>query len=162
MQYSVDVSGEYQKAKSKNLRFSLLFSFILTVTLVCDTLLVILTKEDYIISFIIASVVTVLFCWFAIFFFSVLFRDINARYRFFKSYDGGLKPIEQVEFIKVIDELTYVNGLYVYPIYVRCINGMEAKEKIIYSFKKDFVFKEGDKFTIMTYQRILMKAGWGK
>ena len=98
-----------------------------------------------------------LFSWFAIFFFSVIYGEINAKYRYFKGYDSGIKPVEEVEFIRQEKVLFPVNGLYVYPIRVRFLIGINQTEKMIYSLDQlDCV--EGDKFTIETYQRILIKA----
>lgn len=158
MSYSVDVSFEYQKAKSINLRYSLLVALILTLVLITDVLLVALAKENYLVNFIIAAVITVLFSWFMIFFFTNIFKDINAKYRFYRGYESGLKPAEEVEFIKKEETLSYVNGLYVYPLYLRFFDGLVAKEKVIYTLDNSLKYQEGDKLTITTYQRILMKA----
>ena len=65
MIYSVDVGDEYKKSKSKLLRYSLLFALILTITLVADTLLIIFSKERYIVSLIIAIVITSIFSYFS-------------------------------------------------------------------------------------------------
>ena len=158
MSYRVDVSFEYQKAKSTNLRYSLLVALILTVVIVADVLLVTLAKENYLVNYIIASVITVLFAWFAIFFFTNIFKDINDKYRFYRGYESGLKPVEEVEFIKKEDTLCYVNGLYVYPLHLRFFDGLVEKEKVIYTLDNSLKYQEGDKLTITTYQRILMKA----
>ena len=158
MSYRVDVSFEYQKAKSTNLRYSLLVALILTLVLIADVLLVILAKENYSVNFIIAAVITVLFSWFMIFFFTNIFKDINAKYRFYRGYESGLKPAEEVEFIKKEETLSYINGLYVYPLYLRFFDGLVAKEKVIYTLDNSLKYQEGDKLTIPTYQRILMKA----
>ena len=61
-------------------------------------------------------------------------------------------------FIKKEEELTYLNGLYVYPLLVRFISGITETEKIIYIYQDDVKFVEGDKLTITTYQRILIEA----
>lgn len=156
--YCVDVNYEYQEAKSKAFKLSLLFSIILTLVLLADVLLVVLSKEDYLVCLIIAIAITILFAWFAIYFFTNIFNDVNARYRYFKGYESGLKPIEEVEFISIKDELCYVNGLYVYPVIVNYIDGINKKEKIIYSLNKSLNYQEGDKLTIATYQRILLQA----
>ena len=132
MDYSVDVKYEYENAKKVFLRYSLIFSSIFTLVLLGDTLLVILAGEDYLINLIVAIAISVLFGWFAIFFFSIMFNDINARYRYFKGYESGIKPTDEVVFIHKFDELGYVNGLYVYPIAVRYFEGLEQKDKIIY------------------------------
>ena len=87
-----------------------------------------------------------------------MFNDINARYRYFKGYESGIKPTDEVVFIHKFDELGYVNGLYVYPIAVRYFEGLEQKDKIIYAFKNDLEYEAGDKLTITTYQRILIKV----
>ena len=157
MDYSVDVVGEYQKVKSKYFRLSLLFSLILTAVLVVDALLIILSKESYKVQLIIAIVITILFSWFAIYFFVNIYRDVNARYRYFKGYDSGLKAVEEVEVLRKGDELTMVNGLYVYPLYIRCFAGLDSRDKIVYSLE-EVNYQEGDKLTITTYQRILVKA----
>ena len=158
MVYRVDVSDEYQRSKSRVFRYTLLFSLCLTFTLLTDALLIILTKGDYIVSLSIAIVVTVLFSWFAIYFFTNMFNDVNAYYRFFKSYESGIKATEEVEVIKKDDELTLVNGLYVYPIYIKCFDGLTIQEKIIYTLDKNYKYLEGCRYTITTYQRIIIEA----
>ena len=157
MDYSVDVNGEYQKVKSKFFRISLLFSLILTAVLVADALLIILSKESYKVQLIIAIVITILFSWFAIYFFVNIYSDVNARYRYFKGYESGLKAIEEVEVLKKGNELTLINGLYVYPLYIRSFAGINSQDKVVYSLEETN-YQPGDKLTITTYQRILLKA----
>lgn len=158
MNYSVDVKSEYAKAKSKMLRSSLLFSLIFTITIVVDILLVALANEEYLVNLIISCVITVLFVWYAIFVFGNIYNDINARYRYFKGYNSGITPTEEVEFLKKSDELCFINGLYVYPIYVRYFIGINVQDKVIFAFNNDLNYEMGDKLTITTYQRILIKA----
>ena len=156
--YRVDVGNEYQQSKSSFLKWSLLFSLIFTIVIVGDVLLVVLANEDYLVNLIIAITISILFAWASIYFFTNIYNDVNARYRYFKGYDSGLHPVEEVVYLKKSDELCYVNGLYVYPLIVRYISNLKAEEKIIYTFTKDLDLSEGDKLTITTYQRILIKA----
>ena len=157
MHYSVDVNREYQKVKSKFLRLALLFSFILTAVIVADVLLILLSKENYMIELIIAIVLSILFTWFAIYFFTNIYVDVNNRYRYFKGYENGLKPVDEVIFLEHSDEISYVNGLYVYPLIVKYVDNLAGTDKIIYSFDK-INLEKGDKLTITTYQRIILKA----
>ena len=158
MDYSVDVTYEYQKARSVFLKWSLLFSGVLTAVIVGNVLLVMLAGEYYTVNLVISIIVTILFMWFAIYFFSNIYGDINSRYRYFKGYESGIKPIEEVEFLKKSDELCYINGLYVYPVYVRYAIGLNRIDKVIFAFNNDIKFEMGDLLTITTYQRILLKA----
>ena len=158
MLYSVDINEEYKKSRSKLIRYTLLFSLVLTVTLTADTLLVVLTKGNYIVSLIIAIAITSLFSWFAIYFFTNIYSEINARYRYFKSYDSGVKSVEEVQFISKDDGLCYVNGLYVYPIRIRSYDGLKVVDKLIYTLNENLDYKVYDKLTITTYQRILIEA----
>lgn len=158
MHYSVDVNNEYQIIKKKLFRLSLLFSLILTVVIVADVLLVTLSKEDYVVCYIISIVISILFAWFAIFFFTNIYNEVNARYRYFKGYESGLKPTDEVLFIKQSEELCYVNGLYVYPLFVSFVSNLDTKDKIIYTLSKKLNFAAGDKLTITTFQRILIEA----
>ena len=157
--YSVNVNKEYQIIKSKLFRSSLLFSLIFTVVLVSDVLLVVLANEDYLVNLIISIVISVLFIWFAIYFLSNVYSDMNAKYRYYKGYEGGLKPTDEVIFIKMSDELCYINGLYVYPLMVKYItNTLKEEDKIIFTLNKDLGYVEGDKLTVTTYQRIIIQA----
>ena len=155
--YQVDVKQEYQKAKSNYLRLSLIFSSIFTCVLVADVLLILLAGEDYRINLIIAIIVSILFLWFAIYFFTNIYPDINNIYRYFKGYDSGLKPTDEVIFLEYSDELAYINGLYVYPLIVKYVSNLEGTDKIIYSFENNLNVKKGDKLTVVTYQRIILK-----
>ena len=157
MSYVLDVNNEYQLVKSKLLRLSLLFTLMLTLVLVGDVLLVALAGENYLPQLIISIVITILFSWFAIYFFTNIYSDINNRYRYFKGYESGLKPTEEVEYLKQSDELCYINGVYVYPLYVRYSQGLSKVDKVIFSFDH-LHFEDGDKLTITTYQRILIEA----
>ena len=157
--YSVNVNKEYQIIKSKLFRSSLLFSLIFTIVLVADVLLVTLANEEYLVNLIISIVISVLFTWFAIFFLSNIYSDMNAKYRYYKGYEGVLKPTDEVIFIKMSDELCYINGLYVYPLMVKYItNTLKEEDKIIFTQSKDLGYVEGDKLTITTYQRIIIQA----
>ena len=158
MHYSVDVSHEYQTIKSKLFRISLLFSIILTIVIVTDVLLVTLSKENYLPCLIIAVVLTTLFAWFSIYFFTNIYNEANLQYRYFKGYDSGLHPVEEVEFLSRSDELCYINGLYVYPVYVRYLSNLSAQDKVIFALNKDLHYEMGDKLTISTYQRVIISA----
>lgn len=158
MTYCVDVSNEYRKSKSKILGISLLFSIILTVVIIGDILLITLSKDNYLVSMILAIILTVVFSWFAIFFFTNVFSEVNAEYRYYRGYESGLKPTDEVEFLKQSEELCYINGLYVYPIYVRYKSNLNVQDKIIFSFNKNLGYEMGNKLTITTYQRVLVKA----
>ena len=158
MDYSVDVSHELKSVQSKLFRLSLMFAIILTIIITADVLLVVLAKEDYLVNLIISIVITILFSWFAIYYFFNIYSEVNNKYRFFKGFDSGIHPTEEVEFIKTNGDITYINGLYAYPIEVKYFNGLGSKNKVIYVLKENINFSEGDKLTITTYQRILVKA----
>ena len=158
MDYQVDVSFEYQRAKSIFLRWSFLFSFVLFLVIIGDVLLITLSHEDYLVNFIIASVITVLFSWGALYFFTIIYSDVNAKYRYFKGYESGLKETEEVEFLSQSAELCHINGVYAYPLYVRYKIGLNVQDKVIFTFKNNLTYQMGDKLTITTYQRVLIQA----
>ena len=158
MRYSVDVSHEYQLIKTKFLRLSLLFSLILTLVILGDVLLITLSKENYLPQLIIAIVITILFAWFSVFFFTNIYNETNSQYRYFKGYNSGLQPVEEVEFLSQSEEVCYINGLYVYPVYVRYMTNLSAQDKVIFTLKEKLPFESGEKLTIKTYQRVLMDA----
>ena len=157
MNYQLDVSKGYQVSKKHFLLLSLLFSLIFTVVLISDVLLVVLSNENYIVALIISIVITVLFAWFAIYFFYNIYSDVNNEYRFYKGYESGLKEIGEVIYINQDTELTYINGLYAYPVHVAYLNGLEKTNKVIYTIEK-LDYRQGDKLSIITYRRILVKA----
>ena len=158
MTYSVDVSNEYQKAKSRLFRYSLAFSLLLTALLVGDVLLVVLANEEYLVNLIISIIITILFIWFAIYFFTNIYSELNAQYRYYKGYDSGIQSTDEIVVLKKSDELCYINGLYAYPLMVKYVSTLGEQDKIIYALDKDLDLLEGDKLTITTYQRILIKA----
>ena len=158
MSYAVDVPFEYEQSKSKLFKASLLFSAIFTLIIVGDVLLVVLSGEEYLPQLIISIVITILFTWFAIFFFTNIYSDLNSRYRYFKGYESGLKSDDEVVFVKSLGLLEHVNGVYVYPLMVKYVTNLTSEVKTIYTFEKDLPFQEGDKLTIRTYQRVLLKA----
>ena len=158
MNYSVDIQYEYQMAKSAFLRWSLLYSLVFTLVLVSDILLVSLAGEYYTVNLVISVIITSIFMWLSIFFFSNIYGEVNNRYRYFKGYESGLKANEEVEFLKKSDELCYINGLYAYPVYVRYSVGLSKTDKVIFVLTNDIGFEMGDNLTITTYQRILIKA----
>lgn len=158
MNYSVDIQYEYQMAKSAFLRWSLLYSLVFTLVLVGDILLVSLAGEYYTVNLVISVIITSIFMWLSIFFFSNIYGEVNNRYRYFKGYESGLKANEEVEFLKKSDELCYINGLYAYPVYVRYSVGLSKTDKVIFALNNDIGFEMGDRLTITTYQRILIKA----
>ena len=158
MIYRVDVGHEYQSVKSKLFRISLLFSIIFTLVIIGDVLLITLSKENYLVPMIISIVISILFVWFAIYFFTNIFSDVNNQYRYFKGYESGLHPTDEVEFLKQSDELCYINGLYVYPLFVRYKSNLNVQDKVIFTFAEKLNYQMGDKLTITTYQRILVEA----
>ena len=158
MSYEVDVKYEYELSKAKFLKLSLLFSALLTIVIVAIVLMIVLTKEDYLPFLIISIVISVLFVWFAIFFFTIIYNEINAKYRYFKGYDSGIKPTDEVIFLRKNDEVCLINGLYVYPVHVKYVSTLKEETKVIYTLANQLNFDNGDKLTIETYQRILIKA----
>lgn len=158
MNYQMDVSKGYQAAKKSLFRLSLLFSLLLTAVLIADVLLVVLTNENYLVNLIISIIITVSFTWFAIYFFYNIYDDVFGEYRFYKGYDSGLKENEEAIFKEQINELTYINGLYAYPVHITVIHGLEQVDKVIYTVNKDLGYQDGDKLSVMTYSRILVKA----
>ena len=151
MNYQMDVSKEYQTARKSLFTLSLLFSLLFSVVLIADVLLVVLANEDYLVNLIISIVISILFVWFVIYFFSNIFNDVNEKYLFYRGYESGLKEEGEVELVSIDDELRYMNGLYVYAVSVRYINGLERIDKIIYSVNKDLGFRVGSKLSITTY-----------
>ena len=111
-------------------------------------------------KFIIAIIISILFAWGAIFFFPNFYNEIFQKYLFYKGYESGLKETAEVEFDKEIDEPVNrdKNGLYLYPVHVTYIDGLTRTNKVIYALEKNLDFKKGDKLTITTYQRIIIKA----
>ena len=158
MKYAKDVAHEYQVVKSKLFRLSLLFALLLSAIIIADVLLVTLSKENYVPFMIISMVLTILFVWFAIFFFINIYNEVNAQYRYYKGYESGLKPVEEVELLQISEEPCYMNGLIVYPLFVKFISTLSTQDKIIYRLDKSINFAPGDKLTITTYQRILLSA----
>lgn len=158
MNYNVDVKQEYEKARSIFLRWSLAFSCLFTFVIIADVILILLAGEYYTVNMVISIIITIIFVWIAIFFFTNIYGDINNRYRYFKGYESGLKSNEEVEFLRKSDELCYINGLYVYPVYVRYSVGLNKIDKVIFAFSNDINFEMGDELTITTYQRILIKV----
>lgn len=158
MSYEVDVKHEYELSKAKFLKLSLLFSALLTIVIVAIVLMIVLTKEDYLPFLIISIVISVLFVWFAIFFFTIIYNEINAKHRYFKGYDSGIKPTDEVVFLRKNDEVCLINGLYVYPVHVKYVSTLKEETKVIYTLANQLNFDNGDKLTIETYQRILIKA----
>ena len=69
-----------------------------------------------------------------------------------------LKENDEVIFKEQINELTYINGLYAYPVHITVINGLEKVDKVIYTVNKDLGYQDGDKLSTVTYSRILVKA----
>ena len=154
----MDVSKECASAKKTLFMLSLVFTLLFTLIILADVLLIALAGEDYIVNLILAIVISVLFTWFSIYFFSNIYSEANNKYRYYRGYESGLKPIEEVEFLKKSDELCYINGLYVYPVYVRYAIGLSRQDKVIFSTINTLDYQMGDKLTITTYQRILIKA----
>ena len=158
MTYSVNVSNEYQKAKSRLFRYSLAFSLLLSTLIIGDVLLVVLANEEYLVNLIVSIIITILFTWGAIYFFFNIYTELNAKYRYYKGYDSGIQSTDEIVVGKKSDELCYINGLYAYPLMVKYVSTLGEQDKIIYTLDKDLDLAEGDKLTITTYQRILIKA----
>ena len=157
MNYQLDISKEYQTARKKVTLLSLAFSLIFSLILIADVLLVIFANEDYKLNLIIAIIISILFTWGAIFFFPNFYNEVFAKYSFYRGYESGLKEISEVVFDKEIDEPVVKNGLYTYPVHVTYIDGLEKTNKVIYVTEK-LNFKKGDKLTVTTYQRVIIKA----
>ncbi len=158
MNYQMDVSKGYQAAKKSLFRLSLLFSLLFSAVLIADVLLVVLANENYLVNLIISIIITISFTWFAIYFFYNIYDDAYGEYRFYKGYESGLKENKEVIFNEQVHRQIYINGLYAYPVHVTVIDGLERIKKNVYTIEKDLGYKDGDKLTIETYGRILVKA----
>ena len=161
MNYQLDISKNYQSARKRMTLLSLSFSLVFSLVLIADVLLVIFANEDYKLNLIIATIISILFTWAAIFFFGNFYNEALEKYLFYKSYESGLKEEAEVIFEKQIDKqvmTTNRNGLITYPVHVTYIDGLTKTHKVICTVEKDLGFKEGDKLTIITYQRVIIKA----
>ena len=99
----MDISNEYQKAKSILFRYSLGFSLLMTAVIIGDVLLIVLAGEEYLVNLIISIIITILFTWIAIYFFTNIFNDVNAKYVYYKGYESGLKEEGEVELVDIDD-----------------------------------------------------------
>ena len=160
MTYQLDIGKEYLNARKMMRVFSISFALLFSLVLIADVLLVVFANEDYLINLIIAIIISILFAWFSIFFIPNFYNDAFNKYKFYKGYESGIKEVAEVEFVKEEVELTNTNknGLYTYQVYVTYIDGLTRTDKVICSFNKDLGFKKGDKLTITTYRRVIVKA----
>lgn len=116
----------------------MLFVLLLVITLTGDSLLIIYSPKNYVCNMVFAILLTVAFCFYTIFFFTVINPVIGNYYKFFLSCVSEEEQIDYVVVKNVSKQLVEYNGLELYQVEVEYQpDSYRLYTKIMFSFSSD-------------------------
>ena len=153
----VDIEKGLYGAGYKKRRHFILFvlSTILTIALV--VLLMITSKEKYILELIFTIFVSVIYLIYLIFYFTVIRRVLQADLRFFEGAKKAELSEYDVEIHSISEKVKEYNGREYYVVEAKVYENLREEDKIFYA-PKTFSFKNNQKATIQTFGSIIINV----
>ena len=153
----VDIEkGLYGAAYKKRRHFILfILSTMLTVALVI--LLMLTSKQKYVLELIFTILISVAYLIYVVFYFTVIRRVIKADLRFFEGASKAELSEYDVEIQSISEEIKEYNGREYYVLEARVDENLKEEDKIFYVPSK-FSFKKDQKARIYVYGSIIINV----
>ena len=153
----VDIEKGLYGAEIKKRRHFILFlvSTILVISIVL--ILMLASKQNYIVELIFTIFFSVIYLVYLIFYFTVIKRCLNAELRF---YEGAKKADLSEEFCEILsisEEVKEYNGLEYYVVEAKVDEYYKKVDKIFYAPTK-FKFKKNEKLIFHTFGSIIISV----
>lgn len=156
MNKMVDLNKDYEALKKKRLTYSLTMSAILLICLVGCYLLIKYSSEKYILNLIGCVILSVIALFSLTFYLINIYSVLNKRISFYSSLNEGEVETSVISLVSIEEEIENDKHLHLYPLNVEVFDNLDKDEKVIFSFLKEVPFKEGKKYRVKTYQRIII------
>ena len=153
----VDIEkGLYGAAYKKRRHFILfLLSTIFSFALVL--ILMLTSKQKYVLELIFTILVSVVYLFYAIFYFTVIRRCLQAELRFYEGASKAELSEYDVEIRSISEKVKEYNGLEYYVLEAKVDENLKEEDKIFYVPSK-FSFKKNQKAVLYVYGSIVIKV----
>ena len=153
----VDIEKGLYGAGYKKRRHFIIFilSTILTISLV--VLLMLTSKEKYILELIFTILFSVIYLLYVVFYFTVIRRVINADLRFFEGAKKAELSEYDVEIQRISEKVKEYNGREYYVVEAKVFENLREEDKIFYA-PKTFTFKQNQKATFQAFGSIIVNV----
>ena len=148
--------GLYGVSYKKRRHFILfLLSSVLTITLV--VILMLTSKQKYILELVFTILVSVLYLIYLVFYFTVIRRVLQAEFRFYEGASKSELTEYDIEIQSISEKVKEYNGLEYYVLEARVDENLKEEDKIFY-VSKPFSFKKNQKATIQVYGSVVINV----
>ena len=153
----VDIEkGLYGVSYKKRRHFILfLLSSVLTIALV--VILMMTSKQKYVLELIFTILVSVVYLIYLVFYFTVIRRVLQAELRFYEGASKSELTKYDIEIQSISEKVKEYNGLEYYVLEARVDENLKEEDKIFY-VSKQFSFKKNQKATIQVYGSVVINV----
>ena len=153
----VDIKKGLYGAETKKLRHFLLFLFSTIITIVLIIILMITSKQKYVVELIFSIIIGIAYLVYLIFYFSVIRRVIAADLRFFEGANKAELAEYDVEMISMSDEAVVYNGREYYVLEAKVEENLEDIVKKFY-LPSTFSYKKNQKARLFVYGSVVINV----
>jgi hypothetical protein len=153
----VDIEKGLYGAEYKKRRHFILFILSTILTFALIILLMLTSKQKYILELIFTILVSVFYLIYAVFYFTVIRRVLKADVRFFEGASKVELSEYDVEIHSISENIKEYNGREYYVLEAKVDENLKEEDKIFYLPSK-FSFKKNQKARIQVYGSIVINV----
>ena len=153
----VDIEkGLYEVAYRKRRHF-ILFLIATFIVLILEVVLMLTSKNNYIVELIFSVILSIAYLIYVIFYFSIIKRCLDNELRFFEGAKNGEHSEIFCTLTSLSNELKEYNGLEYYVLEARVDENLKEEDKIFYVPKR-FEFKKNQKAILYVYGSVVIEV----
>ena len=153
----VDIEIGLYGAAYKQRRHFILFILSTMITIALVILLMLTSKQKYILELIFTILISVAYLIYLIFYFTVIRRVLNADIRFFEGASKTELSEYDVEILSISEQIKEYNGREYYVLEARVDENLKEEDKIFYVPTK-FSFKKNQKARIQVFGSVVINV----
>ena len=151
----VDVEKGLYEAAYKKRRHVILFLITTILTLVLEVILMLTSKNQYVIELIFSILFGTSYFVYLVFYFSVIKRCLNAELRFFEGANKGERSEVFCSLTSLSKEVKEHNGREYYVLEAKVDDGLKEEDRIFFVPKK-FSFKDNQKAVLYVFGSVVI------
>ena len=151
----VDVKKGLCEAALKKRRHFILFVVATLLTLTIEIILMVTSKNQYVIELIFSIIFGIIYSIYLVFYFSVIKRCIDAEYRFYEGAANGEHSEIFCSLTSLSKDIKEHNGLEYYVLEAKVDDNLKEEDKIFYVAKR-FEFKKNQKAILYVYGSVVI------
>jgi len=153
----VDIKKGLYGAEIKKRRHFILFILSTLLTIALIVILMISSKQKYILELIFSILFGSIYLIYLVFYFTVIRRCIASELRFFEGASKNELTEYDVEILSISSELKEYNGLEYYVLEAKVNENLKDEDKFFY-LPSTFSFKKNQKATLYVYGSIVINV----